>query len=234
MANQRGLTLLEMLIATLILTAVLSLASGAYSFYVVGFNKSQNRVKQQMQQAKAGLAWQEQLSAAFNYAVPVEPHVVKTWFKGDKDNVSWVTTTSMQEQGKTAVAWLGVIDEVLTYCERLIIQKLLINPEFNPEKLCETYKKPIKPVKNIRLEYYSWPSARDRLNAMSDSYQGIVAHNPAWFNSVDGFDTELLPLFIKLSIDAEQESEQEPEIVWVRLENADMQRVNIFMSRTDG
>ena len=41
MAKQRGLTLLEMLVALSIMSAVMMLASSAYRYYVLGFNLQQ-------------------------------------------------------------------------------------------------------------------------------------------------------------------------------------------------
>lgn len=230
MANQRGLTLLEMLIATLILTTVLSLASNAYSYYVVGFNKSQTRIQQQLQQTKASLAWQEQLSAAFDYAIKTSAYSYKPWFKGGKDNVSWVAATSMQQPGQAAVVWLGIKDNNLTYCERLIVQQLFTTPNLQPETLCNTYSKTIQSAKNLSVQYYSWPSVRDRQNAMSDFYPGMQIQPAAWFNHIDAFETGLLPHFIKLTI----ETDGAPETVWVRIENIDIQRLGLFMRESDG
>lgn len=230
MANQRGLTLLEMLVATLILTAVLSLSSGAYSYYVAGFNKSQDRILRQLHHTKAELAWQDQLAAAFDYNVKVGPYNYKPWFKGSNDSVSWVTTISMQQQGATAVAWLGVKDGMLLYCERLIAQALLTDATFKPDTLCGTYSKEIMPAQSITLQYYSWPSLADRQNSMSESYPGMQLQPPAWFNKLDGFVSGVLPLFVKVIID----TDDEPRDIWVRLENTDLQRLGVFMSGSDG
>ncbi|MBU1309305.1 MAG: prepilin-type N-terminal cleavage/methylation domain-containing protein [Gammaproteobacteria bacterium] len=230
MANQRGLTLLEMLIATLILTAVLSLASSAYSYYVAGFNKSQDRIALQLRQAKADLSWQEQLSAAFDYNIKIDRYNYKPWFKGGNDSLSWVATTSMQQPGKAAVAWLGVKDNSLMYCERLLEQALFTRADLQPETLCNTYSNNIKPVSKMTVQYYSWPTLADRQNAMSESYPGMQIQPAAWFNQFDSFVTGVLPLFIKISLDTDETSAE----YWVRLENIDLQRLGIFMSENNG
>lgn len=230
MANQRGLTLLEMLIATLILTAVLSLASSAYSYYVAGFNKSQDRISAQLRQTKADLSWQEQLSAAFDYYIKIDRYNYKPWFKGNNDSISWVATTSMQQPGNAAVAWLGVKDNTLVYCERLLGQALFTDTKLQPETLCDTYSSHIKPADNISIQYYSWPTLADRQNAMSESYPGMQIQPAAWFNQLDSFATGILPLFIKITLETEDNSAE----FWIRLENTDLQRLGIFSGESNG
>lgn len=230
MANQRGLTLLEMLIATLILTAVLSLASTAYSYYVAGFNKTQDRIALQLQQTKADLSWQEQLSAAFDYNIKIDRYNYKPWFKGGNDSVSWVATTSMQQPGKAAVAWLGLKDNALVYCERLLEQALFTRPDLQPETLCNTYSNTIKPASKMAIQYFSWPTLADRQNAMSESYPGMQIQPAAWFSQLDSFVSGVLPLFIKITLETDDISAE----YWVRLENIDLQRLGIFMSESNG
>lgn len=230
MANQRGLTLLEMLIATVILTAVLSLASSAYSYYVAGFNKSQDKILQQLQQTKAELSWQDQLAAAFDYNIKVDSYNYKPWFKGESDNVSWVATTSMQQPGKVAVAWLGLKDNSLVYCERLLVQALLTRPDLKPETLCNTYSLIVKQADKISMQYFSWPTLADRQNALSESYPGMQIQPARWFTQLDSFLTGILPMFIKITVEFEGETTE----FWVRLENTDLQRLGIFMSESNG
>ncbi len=69
MVKQRGLTLLEMLVALSIMSAVMMLASSAYRYYVLGLNLQQKQLQTQLNQLKVNTAWQQQLASTAQYYV---------------------------------------------------------------------------------------------------------------------------------------------------------------------
>lgn len=231
MEKQRGLTLLEMLVSILILTTVLALTSTSYSYYVGQLNRQQTAFGARLQDTKLAQAWQNQLSAAFAYFVEVAPNTNRIWFKGNATDVSWVASTSLQQPGITSVAWLGMRDKQLVYCEQTLTDTLFVNPQLDAKTLCDSYMLEIAPADKISLEYFSWPSLVAKQNAeTTTALAGALVSKPQWFKKVDAFETGLLPGWVKLLLST-AEGERE---YWLRLENSDRERLGIFLSESIG
>lgn len=225
MAKQRGLTLLEMLVSIVILTTVISLVATAWGYYVSGFNNSHQKLSNQFSQMRRSLSWQDQLAAAFYFYVGVDNRRLKPLFKGEKDNVFWVATTSTEDVGSAALAWLGVEDSYLTYCEMPLRHTLVTRDSVSAQMLCDVYKQQIEPAESLQIQYYGWPGFSDRLNATSEAIPGLVLAKPAWFNQYQAEQTSLLPMWIKLQLTFEDETLE----YWVTLENNDVQKQGMFM-----
>jgi len=231
MAPQRGLTLLEMLIALVILSSVMSIASTAYSYYATGFNERGDRFKERMQLLKKQSIWQDQLASAFYYYVEVLPNNFRPYFNGSSKEISWMTNNSLLEPGRVARSWLGLKDGELTYCEQPLSQKLVKKLSYEVEDICAAYSLAIEPMASLSIQYYSWPSLLDWHLTQSDERPVALERQPKWSASHDASEKEVLPVWAKLELTG---VDDEKRSVWVRLENFDVYRLQVFSGSRDG
>lgn len=231
MVRQAGLTLIEMLIALVILATVMSLSSIAYSFYVTGFINSDKKFTQNMHTLKMQLAWQEQLSAAFYYMIEIAPENNRPYFVGDKQQLQWVATTSLQQPGMPALARLDVFEKQLRYCEMPLVAFLPKDLGVLQQKICEHYSITIQAADSIEIDYFSWPDLDQRLAATESAEGGAVAYTePMWRGEHDGLSQQLLPEWVRIKLTLQDEEQQ----VWIWLENNDKQRFSFYGTGQSG
>lgn len=226
MVRQAGLTLIEMLVALLILASMMSLSSMAYSFYVTGFLDRDKQFNAGLQQVRRQLAWQDQLSAAFYYMIEVAPDMHRPYFQGDSNSIQWMSTTSMQQPGQPALARIELQDNQLTYCEALLSDYLPADLGVQQQSVCGYFKLPIEPIDALQIDYYSWPDFMQRYQAMhaSDGSAGVAIMGPGWRDTHDGMSQQLLPEWVRLTINRQGEEQQ----LWVWLENNDHARFGFY------
>ena len=225
MAPQRGLTLLEMLVALVILSSVMAIASSAYSYYATGFNDRGERFNEQFQLLRKRTIWQDQLASAFYYYVEVLPNNFRPYFQGSAKEISWMTTNSLLEPGRVARSWLGLKQGMLTYCEQPLSHKLVKQLNFEVDEICSSYNLPVEAAENLNIQYYSWPNLRDWHLTQSNEQPVPPQDQPQWNKAHDASEKELLPLWAKLELTT---LEGEVRNIWVRLENFDVYRLQVF------
>lgn len=195
MARQSGLTLIEMLIAMVIMSAVMMLSAEAYRFYIDQSEAGSERLEQQFQQMRNLVALQNQISAAYHYFIPSTTGAMVLGFEGQTDQLTWVATTSIQRQDHAAVSWLGSEDNQLMYCEVLLAEQLIMAlPE--PAQLCQSFQLIIGEVDDIRFQFYGWPSFLDRLELGGG---GLIPSQQTWYPSFSGAQKRVLPDAIRLT-----------------------------------
>jgi prepilin-type N-terminal cleavage/methylation domain-containing protein len=231
MAPQRGLTLLEMLIALVILSSVMSIASTAYSYYATGFNERGDRFNEQLQALKKQTIWQDQLASAFYYYVEVLPNNFRPYFMGSEKDISWMTANSLLEPGKVARSWLGLQEGMLTYCEQSLTQKLVKTLEYSAEEICSGYRLPVRGAESINVQYYSWPSLLDWHLSQSDERPVATERQPQWASRHHSGEKELLPIWARIEL---SDKDNEKQTIWVRLENFDVYRLQVFSGSSNG
>ena len=225
MVRQAGLTLIEMLIALVILATVMSLSSVAYSFYVTGFINSDKKFTQNMHTLKMQMAWQDQLSAAFYYMVEIAPENNRPYFIGDKQQLQWIATTSMQQPGTPALARLELHEKQLRYCEMPLNVFLPKDLAVAQQKVCEHFAVNIQTADSIAIEYFSWVDFSQRLSALEPAEGSVPAYvEPTWRNEHDGLKQQLLPEWVRIKLTVDDEEQQ----IWVWLENNDKQRFSFY------
>lgn len=226
MERQRGLTLLEMLIAIMLFSTVMALVGSGFRYYVVGFSNNQEKFNSAFSALKYNLAWQEVLSAGFYYFVPVGENK-GVWFEGSSTEVSWASTISLQQAGQPAIAWLGLENNTLVYCERLLIKKLYQQSAPQKEELCSSFRLDIMPVQQVIMEYYRWGSVKSRVDFYtSEPNQILTELTPQWLNQTSGLTSNLIPEFVRITL---MFAEDTTEMYWIQLENNDVHRQTIFM-----
>tara|TARA_R110002126_G_scaffold10245_44_gene46613 strand:- start:1446 stop:2141 length:696 start_codon:yes stop_codon:yes gene_type:complete len=230
MASQRGLTLLEMLISLVILSSVMAIASTAYSYYATGFNERQQRFGSRLNQLKKELSWQDQLASAFYYYVETAPNNYRPVFTGDAEELSWMSTSGILQPGTMARSWLGISEGYLTYCEQPVSEKLITSIAYNKTEMCNSFMQRLYPLESVEISYFSWPSMIDRHISWGDELPVQPNRAPRWANSHNSAETEVLPGWVRLTLQAEQ---AEPYAIWIRIENNDVDRLQIFAGNSN-
>lgn len=225
MVRQAGLTLIEMLIALLILATVMSLSSVAYSFYVTSFVNSDKKFTENMHNLKMQMAWQDQLSAAFYYMIEIAPENNRPYFMGSKQHLQWIATTSLQQPGMPALARLELHEKQFRYCEMPLTAFLPKDLAVAQQNVCRHFAVNIQAADNIAIEYFSWPDFAQRLAALEPAEGSTAAFiAPSWRNEHDGITQQLLPEWVRITLTNDQQEQK----IWVWLENNDKQRFNFY------
>ena len=225
MASQRGLTLLEMLVSLVILSSVMAIASTAYSYYATGFNAREQRFSAHLTQLKQQMMWQDQLASAFYYYVEILPNNYRPVFRGNRTELSWMSTNSISQPGLPARSWLGLDDGYLTYCEQPITEKLVKSIAYDKAEICGALSLQLQEINSLEISYFSWPSMAARHLSWVDELPIRQDRAPRWFTSHDSEESELLPGWVRIHLQPEQ---SEPYTIWVRIENNDLDRLQIF------
>jgi|GEM_PF-5627656 len=228
MVKQRGLTLLEMLVALSIMSAVMMLASSAYRYYVLGLNQQQKQLQTQLTQLKAHTAWQQQLSAAALYFVK-KPELNQLLFVGQLHEVTWMSHRSVQQADLPAIAWMGVENGVWLYCEATLRQLFVTTQIPTSTQICEPFRQEIAPVSQLRFSYFGWKSPAEKYAGMGEGAQVINPFKPEWHDEYDAAVKELLPTYIKLDVTTDSGSNS----YWVQVVESDPDKIRIFMGSKD-
>lgn len=222
MARQRGLTLIEMLIALVIMSAVMTLSAQAYRFYIEQSGSGTEKLKQNFTQMRQILAVQDQLAGAFHYFMPGAESREILAFEGTANDVMWVSTTSVQNNKIAALAWLGVDDGTLTYCEMLLTEHIFKQlPE--KSKVCDAFSSKIQRIDDITFTYYGWPGIAERLE---EGKGLILPAKQSWSGNFSGLTKGVLPNIVRL----EYSSDTSKFEIMVTLPNLDVSRVNNALS----
>lgn len=231
MAPQRGLTLLEMLVALVILSSVMAIASTAYSYYATGFNDRGERFNEQFNLLRARSIWQDQLASAFYYYVEVLPNNFRPYFQGSAQDISWMTTNSLLEPGSVARSWLGLKEGMLTYCEQPLSQMLVKQLSYEVDEICGAYSLPVEPAESLSIQYYSWPTLLDWHMTQADEQPVAAQRQPKWNKTHDATEKEVLPVWATIEL---TDLENTQRTIWVRMENFDVYRLQVFSGSSSG
>lgn len=231
MAKERGLTLLEMLVALVLLSAVITLSGIAYRFYVVGFFRQQEKLQLKVEQLRVETAVKQQvLSAAEFYFTDSETNKNRLLFVGLQDEMTFVSHKSIQKPNEEATAWLGVQDGHLTYCEASMSQLLITDAVPSADSLCEYYRLSLFAVTEFSASYFGWRSFAERYAGISEGSQIPSPFSPEWFDRYNATELDMLPLWIRFSY---RRDEQE-QTLWLELVDSDPDKKRIFMTREEG
>ena len=225
MAKQRGLTLLEMLVALSIMTAVMTLASSAYRYYVLRLNQQQNQLTSQLQQLKVSTAWQHQISAAAQYYVNIDGKN-RLFFHGEPTELMWTSYRSMQQADLPATAWLGIINAELVYCEATIRQLFVTKSWPSSNELCDIFRQPIRAATKLDISYFGFKNLTEKFAGLSEGSQVVSPFKPEWLKQYRGDEIDLLPLFLKFDITSDDQQLE----YWLQIVESDPDKVRLHMS----
>lgn len=230
MGRQQGFTLIEMLIAMVILSMVMTLSSTMYSTYIKGFTKEQRLIDRSFQSLKSQQRLQQQLSAAIYYYVKTPKTGTQLLFKGEGDQLFWISAKSMTQPDVPAAAWLGVENGNLVYCERLLTQWLVTAPDLLSAELCAAFRFEIQPAETVSFAYYGYDSRAERFPGSSELSADIEPKPAQWYPQYDGAQHGLLPDYIKFELTVGEKTEQ----FWIRVLNHDINKMSEFDVQSHG
>lgn len=230
MGRQQGFTLIEMLIAMVILSMVMTLASTMYSTYIKGFNTEQRLIEQSFLSLKSQQRLQQQLSAAIYYYVKTPDTEAELLFKGEEQQLFWISGKSVTQPDIPAAAWLGIEDGQLVYCERLLTELLVTTPELLASDLCAQFRLEIQPAESVQFSYFGFDSRAERFPGSSEFSNETESKLASWRSAYRGAEHGLLPDYIRFDLTFEEKTEQ----FWFRLLNHDINKMSEFDVQSHG
>lgn len=229
MVKQQGLTLIEMLVSLLILTIVMSLSSTAYRYYVVGFNDNGDKIYARSAELIRRELVQQQVESAFYYYVKIDPINRSPYFVGTDQSISWIVPSSIQRPNYSALAWLGIQNKKLVYCERLMIDKLVNTVPNDPSEICDVFSYEIGEPDVFNIRYFGWQNIHEQFGQASEFSVPVDKPSATWSDSFSSLDRKVLPLFVVVSL-AEDKSEE----WWFTLKSRDVVSMGIFYDQSKG
>lgn len=202
MRRNKGFTLIEMLIATVLLLMVLATANYTYAFYNQYWNGRLGHFDRTVFTAKSLMQTQMAIESAIPYVVETE---VKGkygfYFLGRDEGLTLVSASPIFSKVANASAVVRIFREKtesgyqLVYEEAPLDEQLLLSLdqelEFNYRVVTLTGKN------QIEFSYFGWPSREDRYGLKPNS--GLRQ----WFSEYDSARSRMQPLKIKIEIDGE-------------------------------
>lgn len=202
MKRSNGFTLIEMLIATVLLLMVLATANYAYSFYNQYWNGRLGHFDQTLFNARSLLQTQAAIESAIPYVVETEQKgTYSFYFLGREEGLTLVSASPIFSKVASASAVIRLFRErteegfQLVYEEAPLDESLLLSIhqklDFNYRIVMLTGKQ------SIRFSYYGWPSRTDRY--------ALVAKPRLrdWFTTYDAAKTKMQPSKVKIELDGE-------------------------------
>lgn len=202
MKRSSGFTLIEMLIATVLLLMILATANYTYAFYNQYWNGRLGHFDKTLFNARSLMQTQMAIESAIPYVVETkDKSSYSFYFLGRDEGLTLVSASPIFSKVASASAVVRVFREQtengfqLVYEEAPLDEELLLKLDqtldFNYRVVMLTEKN------NIKFSYYGWPSRSDRYSLIP---------NPAkrqWFDAYDAAKTKIQPLKVKIEIDGE-------------------------------
>ena len=162
--NNTGFTLVEVLVATLVLSMVIYLATLSYSLFLDTWKRKKLSDVTAMQQYRSHFLLRNSLESIFDYYV-TDPESEKNnrrfpFFKGEKESLEFVTLSSVFHKGKPAVARIRLKKSEVGNLKALIYEETSLNGTY------------IRYYDDV-LEYKNEMLICDNLKSVSIRYFGV-------------------------------------------------------------
>jgi prepilin-type N-terminal cleavage/methylation domain-containing protein len=188
----RGFSLIEILVATAILSMVLMISSMGYSFFMERWHKADNKFSVVTQTAKKFLLTKEVVTGYFPYILRKDDGTGGIYFEGNSDSFIGITGRSVFAASGIAVARMSIEKQAdfsynLVYEEHLLDKSpfLRIEQEFEFENKVVL----LLGITDIRFTYFG---ARD-LAADVDSSENI------WWQTFNALSRKIMPRIIRIT-----------------------------------
>lgn len=165
MNRSRGFTLVEILIAMLILSAVMYIGSMSFSVFSQKWQQGQARFDTAAERARALLLLRQALQGSANYLVRNDKQQPEYLFEGTAKSLLFVTSQGLFSPGQLSLVRLQVESpadstaaDKLWYQETPLSQAPLLSLEQLPPASAQTL---LLSAANIRFNYFGWASVTD-------------------------------------------------------------------------
>lgn len=198
MKNHRGFTLVEILIAMLILSAVMYIGSMSFSVFSQKWQQGQARFDTAAERARALLLLRQALQGSANYLVQNDKQQPEYLFEGAAKSLLFVTSQGLFSPGQLSLVRLQVESaadnttaDKLWYQETPLGQIPLLSLEQLPPASAKTL---LLSAANIRFNYYGWASLED----IERFFDG-EGTRPQWQNTYHAGAIGRLPYTLNIS-----------------------------------
>lgn len=195
--KELGFTLIEIMIATLLLSAVMYIGSMSFSIFSDKWQHGQTAFDNVSKQSRSLLLLRQIIQGTSNYLLRDKNGNIDYFFEGGSKSVSFVTTQGLLSKDQLSLVELKIIpaDDNLTdelwYFETPLAKSPWLNRTSAP---LPSFKIKAFRAQNIRFNYFGWQSKQD-IELFYDGDQ--VA--PKWENSYSSIKSGRLPIALNLS-----------------------------------
>ena len=206
-----GFTMIELLIAMMLLSSVIFIASMSFSVFSSKWQQKTGRFDLAASEVRNLLAVQKSIRAMASYLVFNEQQKPVYFFVGEPEQLTFITSKPVFTHAAQAIVMLKVETEpdseqqLLVYYEaplERVFRSTGQQPDFQ-------FREVIARQRNIRFNYFGWVNLQQR----AEFYDG-ASYRPEWQTTYDGSRNGMLPYGINLSWD-----ENEPVIFPVANDN---------------
>jgi prepilin-type N-terminal cleavage/methylation domain-containing protein len=220
----KGFTLIEVLLAMILLSIVMYIGSLSFSIFSERWRKDLGGFNTDVSDARKLLLLRQVLHGAANYLVRDQQNRAVYLFAGEATQLTFVTNSPLFQPEAQALVRLTVrtLDngqQQLLYSESSFASTPLFtnSPLPEPEKTIVLLQS-----ENIRFNYFGWESFAARIR-YTESYQGA----PSWQPSYAAADIGVIPYAVNLSW-----SENEPIIFALPHDNR-INNLNVYDERDE-
>lgn len=202
-----GFTLIELLISLVIMSAVITLAVGAFRLFQPSANIGAENTSDNISQLIGFKQVSQSIRSVMYYYFDDNDKKSHLAFWGANDYFVFVTNQPVSQNLEIAVA--VVLSEVspitgltdVVYCE-YPLGNLDLN-RLDPDRLdcsqTDRYRF-LSGVRQIELSYFGWENRGTFFQAQSDWFDNRIPAKPRWFSVFFAESRSLLPFFVKLKI----------------------------------
>ena len=196
--RQQGFTLVETLIAMVILMSLIFTANYTYSFYTRYWSGKLGQFDQSLFTARGLLQLKQAVESAIPYVVRGEGDDVGFYFLGRDEGFTLVSASPIFGSTEHSSSVIRVFREQenghyqVVYEEAPLSRELLVDLE---QELTFTNRLVLfKTEQPISFDYYGWPNRNARYSQTTD------ANKRLWRAIYDGAKTDIQPLAIRMHI----------------------------------
>lgn len=204
--KQRGLTLIEMLVALVILSGVIVLSSQAYSQYIAGSQTFYDKYRVKLGLLQRDELIRERLRSARLYIANTSTLMglkrVAPYQVGKSDSWAGVTYPSLQQSQYPAIFKLHMSGERLFYCEK-VIDDWLPNATQVPKDICEFSVLVRDDVESLKFRYFGWENYMAWVDYRQSPLTGIDTSTlkQTWHEKYLGYETKMMPEWVEVTFE---------------------------------
>lgn len=198
---QSAFTLIEVLVAMVIFSLVMTVSVTSYRFSVSELTKAEKSY--QVNKLTTIKLINNQIHSLIPFIFRTELAEQVPFFQGNDKGFSFITENPIQVDSPLAVAQLKIVDNKLQYCEVQYGMFLLEDIDhINHE--CSS---PITYLsgEDISISYFGWKDSFELSNFYSEYLNVAVKPVPSWSSTFSGAKRKLMPLYIKISIEEQSD-----------------------------
>ena len=224
--KQSGFTLVETLIASVLLFTILVMVAWAYGFFVGNFNNSKDKSQAAQLAFRQSIIARYVIDGIFPYYLPDRSVGVrqalnqsKPFFSGNAEQFSSITELSTTEVNTPSIVTVMYNRDAgkIVVCTSRFTSGFLQNV---PEKseVCDNELTLIDNIQDATIDYYGWSNIEDYL--LMRNQPGAPPIQLRWRENYDAMTTGMMPSIVRISMtDANTNNYTVEFAIWGRDDN---------------